>query len=103
MDLCRKGTNKRPDVIVFVNGLPLVLFELKTPARADADNEDAYQQIQNYMRQIPSFFIYNAFCAISDMLHTVWDHHCQREALRGVEKRRRKLRVNAIRRLENAS
>lgn len=42
-----RGTNKRPDVIVFVNGLPLVLFELKSPARADADSEDAYQQIQN--------------------------------------------------------
>ena len=65
-----RGTNKRPDVIVFVNGLPLVLFELKSPARADADNEDAYQQIQNYKRQIPTLFVYNAFCVISDMLHT---------------------------------
>lgn len=65
-----RGTNKRPDVIVFVNGLPLLLFELKSPARADADNEDAYQQIQNYKRQIPTLFVYNAFCVISDMLHT---------------------------------
>lgn len=65
-----RGTNKRPDVIVFVNGLPLVLFELKSPARVEADNEDAYQQIQNYKRQIPTFFVYNAFCVISDMLHT---------------------------------
>lgn len=65
-----RGTNKRPDVIVFVNGLPLVLFELKSPARADADSEDAYQQIQNYKRQIPSLFVYNAFCVTSDMLHT---------------------------------
>ena len=65
-----RGTNRRPDVIVFVNGLPLVLFELKSPARADADNEDAYQQIQNYKRQIPTLFVYNAFCVISDMLHT---------------------------------
>lgn len=65
-----RGTNKRPDVIVFVNGLPLVLFELKSPARAEADDEDAYQQIQNYKRQIPTFFVYNAFCVISDMLHT---------------------------------
>ena len=64
------GTNKRPDAIVFLNGLPLVLFELKSPARADADSEDAYQQIQNYKRQIPSLFVYNAFCVISDMLHT---------------------------------
>ena len=65
-----KGTNKRPDVIVFVNGLPLVIFELKSPANADADNEGAYQQLQNYMKQIPGLFIYNAFCVISDMLHT---------------------------------
>lgn len=65
-----KGTNKRPDVIVFVNGLPLVVFELKSPANADADNEDAYQQLQNYMKQIPSLFTYNAFCVVSDMLHT---------------------------------
>ena len=64
------GTNKRPDVIVFVNGLPLVLFELKSPSRAEADNEDAYQQIQNYKHQIPTLFTYNAFCVISDMLHT---------------------------------
>lgn len=65
-----QGTNKRPDVIVFVNGLPFVLFELKSPARAEADDADAYQQIQNYKKQIPSLFVYNAFCVISDMLHT---------------------------------
>ena len=65
-----KGTNKRPDIIVFVNGLPLVVFELKSPARAEADDEDAFQQLQNYMRQIPTLFAYNAFCVISDMLAT---------------------------------
>lgn len=65
-----RGTNKRPDIIVFINGLPLVLFELKSPARSEADNEDAFQQIQNYKKQIPSLFTYNAFCVISDMLHT---------------------------------
>jgi len=65
-----KGTNKRPDIIVFVNGLPLVVFELKSPANAKADNEDAFQQLQNYKKQIPTLFVYNAFCVISDMLHT---------------------------------
>lgn len=65
-----RGTNKRPDVIVFVNGLPLVVFELKSPARIEADNEDAYQQLQNYKKQIPTLFVYNAFCVISDMLKT---------------------------------
>ena len=65
-----KGTNKRPDVVVFVNGLPLVVFELKSPANAQADNEDAFQQLQNYKKQIPTLFVYNAFCVISDMLQT---------------------------------
>ena len=65
-----RGTNKRPDVIVFVNGIPLVLFELKSPSRAEADNANAYQQIQNYKKQIPTLFVYNAFCVTSDMLHT---------------------------------
>ncbi|MCI8467941.1 MAG: type I restriction endonuclease subunit R [Eggerthellaceae bacterium] len=65
-----RGTNKRPDMIVFVNGLPLVVFELKSPSNIEADNEDAYQQIQNYKKQIPSLFVYNAFCVISDMLQT---------------------------------
>ena len=65
-----RGTNKRPDIIVFVNGLPLVLFELKSPAHAETDNADAYQQIQNYKKQIPTLFVYNAFCVISDMLET---------------------------------
>ena len=65
-----RGTNKRPDVIVFINGLPLVLFELKSPSRAEADSEDAYQQIQNYKKQIPTLFAYNMFCVISDMAQT---------------------------------
>ena len=65
-----RGTNKRPDIIVFVNGMPLVVFELKSPARAEADNEDAYQQLRNYKKQIPTLFVYNAFSVISDMLHT---------------------------------
>lgn len=65
-----RGTNKRPDIIVFVNGMPVVVFELKSPARAEADNQDAYQQLQNYKKQIPTLFVYNAFCVISDMLRT---------------------------------
>lgn len=65
-----RGTNKRPDLIVFVNGLPLVVFELKSPSNMDADNEDAFHQLQNYKKQIPSLFVYNAFCVISDMLQT---------------------------------
>lgn len=58
---------KRPDVIVFVNGLPLVVMELKSPSRDDTDTFEAYNQLRNYMKVIPDLFIYNAFCVISDL------------------------------------
>ena len=60
--------NKRPDVILFVNGLPLVVIELKNPADAQATVRKAYDQIQTYKIVIPSLFFYNAFCVISDGL-----------------------------------
>lgn len=60
--------NKRPDVILFVNGLPLVVIELKNPADKQATIRKAYDQIQTYKMVIPSLFIYNAFCVISDGL-----------------------------------
>ena len=60
-------SNKRPDVVVFINGLPLVVIELKSPTREDVDIGHAYRQIKNYMKEIPSLFVYNAFCVISDM------------------------------------
>ncbi len=62
--------NKRPDVIVFINGIPLVVMELKSCSRAQTDVSDAYLQIRNYMQIIPKLFYYNAFCIISDMLTT---------------------------------
>lgn len=58
---------KRPDLVVFVNGLPLVVIELKSPARDDTDVSEAYSQLRNYMHKIPSIFNYNAFCVMSDM------------------------------------
>lgn len=61
------GNNRRPDIILFVNGLPLVLMELKSPSQEEAGVENAYNQIRNYMRDIPSMFIYNAICVISDL------------------------------------
>lgn len=61
------GNNRRPDVIVFVNGLPLVIIELKSPSKDEVGAENAYNQIRNYMQDIPSLFIYNAFCVISDL------------------------------------
>ena len=61
-------STKRPDIIVFVNGLPLVVIELKSPTREDVDIGDAYRQIRNYIKEIPSLFVFNAFCVISDMI-----------------------------------
>jgi type I restriction enzyme, R subunit len=60
--------NKRPDVIIFINGLPLVVIELKNPADEQATIRKAYDQIQTYKSVIPSLFVYNAFCVISDGL-----------------------------------
>jgi len=59
---------KRPDVILFVNGLPLVVIELKNPADENATIRKAFDQIQTYKTVIPSLFVYNAFCVISDGL-----------------------------------
>lgn len=58
--------NRRPDVIVFVNGLPLAVFELKNPADVNATVKNAFNQIQTYKSDIPSLFTYNALCVISD-------------------------------------
>ena len=62
--------NKRPDVLVFVNGIPLVLFELKNITNEEATIENAYKQVKNYQMDIPSLFYYNAFNVISDGLDT---------------------------------
>lgn len=62
---------KRPDVIVFVNGLPLVVMELKSPSSEGATVTDAWLQLKNYMANyIPSLFAMNAFCVVSDMAVT---------------------------------
>lgn len=63
-------SEKRPDVIIFVNGMPLVLFELKSPSREETDASDAYLQLRQYMKQIPSMFVPNVFCVMSDMTQT---------------------------------
>ena len=60
--------NKRPDVILFINGLPLVVIELKNPADENATVKSAFKQIQTYKSAIPSLFTYNGFCVISDGL-----------------------------------
>lgn len=63
-----ENCNKRPDIILFLNGLPVVLVELKSPSREETDASEAYRQLRNYMQEIPSMFIYNAICVMSDQL-----------------------------------
>jgi type I restriction enzyme R subunit len=58
---------KRPDIVIFINGLPLVVIELKSPSREEIDASEGYLQLKNYMDKIPSLFAYNVFCAISDL------------------------------------
>ena len=63
-----ENSNKRPDMLLFLNGLPMVLIELKSPSREETDASEGYRQIRNYMQEIPSMFIYNCVCVISDHL-----------------------------------
>jgi type I restriction enzyme R subunit len=60
--------NRRPDIILFINGLPLVVIELKNAADHKADLKAAYNQLQTYKREIPSLLTYNALLIISDGL-----------------------------------
>ena len=62
--------SKRCDMVVMVNGLPLVVVELKSAVAEDATIDDAYLQIRNYQQSVPSLFTYNAFNVISDMSET---------------------------------
>jgi type I restriction enzyme R subunit len=70
------GVNdRRPDVLIYVNGLPLVLFELKNPYSAAPTEDEALNQIQHYTVDISQVFEFNAFCVISDGVstrHGVW-------------------------------
>ena len=62
-----ENSTKRPDILLFINGLPLVLMELKSPSREETDVSAAYRQIQNYKHEIPTMFVYNAICVMSDL------------------------------------
>ncbi|TKD67692.1 type I restriction endonuclease subunit R [Pseudalkalibacillus hwajinpoensis] len=66
--IIENNINKRPDVILFINGIPLVLIELKNPSDQNATVRKAYDQIQTYKSTIPSLFTYNTVCIISDGL-----------------------------------
>jgi type I restriction enzyme R subunit len=60
------GKKRRPDIVAFVNGVPLVLFELKSLANAHATLKTAWNQIQTYRGDIPALFVPNAMTVISD-------------------------------------
>lgn len=64
--IIENGHNKRPDIILFINGLPLVVIELKNAVDENATIKSAHNQIGTYKSLIPSLFTYNAFCVISD-------------------------------------
>ncbi len=66
--IVEEGRNRRPDVVIFVNGLPLGLFELKNPGDENATLKGAFNQIQTYRNDIGSLFVANAVCVVSDGL-----------------------------------
>lgn len=61
-----ENEERRPDILLFVNGIPLVVMELKSTSNENTSIHEAYNQIQTYKRDIPSLFYYNAFCILSD-------------------------------------
>lgn len=63
-------TTKRADIVVFLNGLPISVIELKSPSREVTNSEEAHQQLQNYMRQVPQLFTAAQMLVISDMADT---------------------------------
>ena len=64
--IIENNQNKRPDVLLFINGLPLIVIELKNAADENATIRKAFEQIQTYKSTIPGLFTYNAVCVISD-------------------------------------
>lgn len=69
------GNDRRPDIVIYVNGLPLVLFELKNPYDDQPTVTDAINQIGHYRHEIPQVFDHNAMCVASDgvtTLHGMW-------------------------------
>ncbi|MDF9407588.1 type I restriction endonuclease subunit R [Pelotomaculum isophthalicicum JI] len=66
--IIENNNNKRPDVLLFINGIPVVLFELKNPADENATIRKAFDQIETYKVTIPSLFTFNEICIVSDGL-----------------------------------
>ena len=71
LEIVEDDIKKIPDLIIYVNGIPLVCMELKSTSREEVNIEDAYKQLMNYKKvHIPSLFYYNAFLVISDGVNT---------------------------------
>ena len=68
LTVIENGQHKRPDVILYLNGMPVVVIELKNPTDENATLEKAYQQLKTYHHTIPSLFVYNCLEIISDGL-----------------------------------
>jgi len=66
--IIEEGRTRRPDIVIFVNGLPLGLFELKNPGDENATLRGAFNQIQTYRHDVPSLFTANEVCVVSDGL-----------------------------------
>lgn len=64
--IIENNVNKRPDIILFINGIPLIVIELKNAVDENATIHSAYNQLQTYKQSIPSLFLYNALLIISD-------------------------------------
>ncbi len=62
-----ENSEKRPDMVLFLNGLPVALFEFKSPSREETDVSSAYRQLRNYIHEIPSLFNFNMLLVMSDL------------------------------------
>ena len=62
-----ENSEKRPDIIIFLNGIPVVIGELKSPSREETDASEAYLDLKNKMHEIPLLYVYNAFLIMSDL------------------------------------
>ena len=69
------GNDRRPDVLIYLNGLPVVLFELKNPWHPEPTVNDAFNQLQHYLHDLPQLFNFNGFCVISDGNRTLHGVH----------------------------
>lgn len=90
--IIEEGKNRRPDIVVFVNGLPMGLLELKNSADQNATLKNAWNQIQTYRKDIPSLFVPNAITVLSDGISTsmssysgAYEHYAPWKTIEGRE------------------